>query len=141
MMRVRLSIFLALVLMLALPVPFAAADDAGSPTYVATYFLTNIRCPSCVTIERLSSETILEEFSGQIDSGLLTWRTVNIDEDGNYHYVKDYGLYTKSVIISEQVNGKEIRWKNLPKVWEYIGNEGKFRQYIVEEITAFMAGK
>ena len=50
------------------------------------------------------------------------------DEEGNYHFVKDYGLYTKSVIISEEIDGKEIRWKNLPKVWEYIGSEDKFKK-------------
>jgi hypothetical protein len=131
------------VLMLILLVPaLSVADDAGaSPKYVATYFLTNVRCPSCLTIERLSSETVRVEFSDQIESKQLEWRTVNIDEEGNYHFVKDYGLYTKSVIISEEINGKEVRWKNLPKVWELLGNEGKFRKYLKEEISAFMAAK
>jgi hypothetical protein len=131
------------VLMLILLVPaLSVADDAGaSPKYIATYFLTNVRCPSCLTIERLSSETVRTEFSDQIESRQLEWRTVNIDEGGNYHFVKDYGLYTKSVIISEEINGKEVRWKNLPKVWELLGNEGKFRKYLKEEISAFMAAK
>jgi hypothetical protein len=131
------------VLMLILLVPaLSVADDAGaSPKYIATYFLTNVRCPSCLTIERLSSETVRTEFSDQIESRQLEWRTVNIDEEGNYHFVKDYGLYTKSVIISEEINGKEVRWKNLPKVWELLRNEGKFRKYLKEEISAFMAAK
>ena len=81
------------------------------------------------------------EFSDQIESGLLQWRTVNIDDEGNYHFVKDYSLYTKSVIISEMAEGKEVRWKNLPKVWELLRNEGKFRKYLKEEISAFMAAK
>ena len=131
------------VLMLILLVPaLSVADDAGaSPKYIATYFLTNVRCPSCLTIERLSSETVRTEFSDQIESGLLQWRTVNIDDEGNYHFVKDYSLYTKSVIISEMAEGKEVRWKNLPKVWELLRNEGKFRKYLKEEISAFMAAK
>jgi hypothetical protein len=131
------------VLMLILLVPaLSVADNAGaSPKYIATYFLTNVRCPSCLTIERLSSETVRTEFSDQIESGLLQWRTVNIDDEGNYHFVKDYSLYTKSVIISEMAEGKEVRWKNLPKVWELLRNEGKFRKYLKEEISAFMAAK
>jgi hypothetical protein len=131
------------VLMLMLLVPgLSVADNAGAaPKYIATYFLTNVRCPSCLTIERLSSETVRTEFSDQIESGLLQWRTVNIDDEGNDHFVKDYSLYTKSVIISEMAEGKEVRWKNLPKVWELLRNEGKFRKYLKEEISAFMAAK
>ncbi len=131
------------VLMLILLVPaLSVADDAGaSPKYIATYFLTNVRCPSCKAIERLSSETVRTEFSDQIESRQLEWRTVNIDEQGNYHFVKDYALYTKSVIISEEIDGKEVRWKNLPKVWELLGNEVKFRNYLKEEISTFMVAK
>ena len=123
------------------PASARADEAAGSHKFVATYFLTNVRCPSCLTIERLSSETVRTEFSDLLESRQLEWRTVNIDEEGNYHFVKDYGLYTKSVIISEEINGKEVRWKNLPKVWELLGNEGKFRKYLKEEISAFMAAK
>jgi len=50
---------------------------------------------------------------------------VNINGEGNFHYVKDYKLYTKSGIISEEVNGKEVRWGNLEKIWEYLRDEGK----------------
>ena len=140
-MNLRLLIIPVLMLMLLAP-GLSVADDAGaSPKYIATYFLTNVRCPSCMTIERLSSETVRTEFSDQIESRQLEWRTVNIDEEGNYHFVKDYSLYTKSVIISEEINGKEVRWKNLPRVWELLGNEGKFRKYLKEEISAFMAAK
>ncbi len=140
-MNLRLLMVPVLMLMLLAP-GLCVADAAGpSPKYIATYFLTNVRCPSCRTIERLSSETVRTEFSDQIESGQLQWRTVNIDDEGNYHFVKDYKLYTKSVIISEEVMGKEVRWKNLPKVWELLGNEVKFRNYLKEEISTFMAAK
>ena len=115
------------------------AGGEGSHRFITTYFLTNIRCPSCLTIERLTEETIRTEFADEIKSGLLQWRTINIDAKGNFHYVKDYQLYTKSVIISEVAGGKETRWKNLPKVWELMGDEGKFRKYLKDEIAAFMA--
>ena len=117
----------------------ARADDAGPlHRFVATYFYTNVRCPSCLTIERLTSETIQAAFAEQLGSGLLYWRAVNLDGKGNFHYVKDYNLYTKSVIISEEVEGREVRWENLVKVWELLRNEEKFRKYIREEIVSFM---
>ena len=140
-MRSRYLVLILLVLSLALPIPGHAEMGGQSPKFIATYFLTNVRCPSCLTIERLTEKTIKAEFADKLAAGVLQWRTINIDGEGNYHFVKDYSLYTKSVIISEMAEGKEVRWKNLPKVWELLRNEGKFRKYLKEEISAFMAAK
>jgi hypothetical protein len=129
-----------MVLAFLLPLTGQAENGDASTRFFATYFLTNIRCPSCLTIERLTAETIQTEFAEELSAGVLEWRTINLDGEGNFHYVKDYKLYTKSVIISEHVDGKEIRWKNLPKVWEFLGNEEKFSKYLKDEMTAFMAG-
>ena len=139
-MRSRYLILIYLILSIVFPSTGLAESSSDSPRFIATYFLTNLRCPSCLTIERMTVETIQTEFAKQLDAGLLQWRTINIDGEGNFHYVKDYKLYTKSVIISEYVNGKETRWKNLPKVWELLGNEDKFSKYLKDEMTAFMAG-
>ena len=117
-----------------------AETEAAVPRFTATYYYSNVRCPSCLTIERLTETTIKTEFAEQLGSGVLEWRTINIDGEGNYHFVKDYKLYTKSVIISEMEDGKEVRWKNLPKVWELLGNEEKFIKYLKDEMAAFMAG-
>jgi hypothetical protein len=139
-MRLKYIAAILLVFTFLMPMTGQAESADNSPRFIATYFLTNVRCPSCLTIERLTAETIQTEFSEQLRSGVLEWRTINIDGAGNFHFVKDYNLYTKSVIISEYANGKEVRWKNLPKVWELLGNEGKFSKYLKEEMTAFMAG-
>lgn len=138
-MRSRYLIPIFMVLALLLPSPGQAEDGDVSPRFIATYFLTNVRCPSCLTIERLTEKTIKAEFAKQLAAGLLQWRTINIDGEGNFHYVKDYKLYTKSVIISEVANGEEVRWKNLPKVWEFLGNKERFSKYLKDEMTAFMA--
>jgi len=139
-MRASYLIPALLALTLLLPASGHAESADQAPRFIATYFLTNVRCPSCLAIERLTEKTIKAEFADQLAAGLLQWRTINIDGPGNFHFVKDYNLYTKSVILTENVNGKEVRWKNLPKVWELLGNEEKFRKYLKDEMTAFMAG-
>ena len=137
-MKLRLGYVLITLFVIVSP-SFAATDDqTSSPRFFATYFYTNVRCPSCLTIERLTSETIREEFAEEIENGILTWRTINIDGTGNFHYVKDYNLYTKSVIISEMDGDREVRWKNLVKVWELLKSEGSFREYLKKEINGFM---
>jgi len=127
-------------LVLLLPSSGQAESADAAPKFIATYFLTNIRCPSCLAIERLTSETIRSEFAEQLRAGSLQWRTINIDGEGNFHYIEDYKLYTKSVILSQVVDGKEVRWRNLEKVWELLRNEGKFKKYVKNEVASFMAG-
>jgi len=137
-MRSTGLISMILIAILLLPSLVLSGEKSGSGGYIATYFFTNVRCPSCLSIERLTSMTIRDEFAPDIASGRLRWRTVNLDGEGNFHYVKDYKLFTKSVIISQVVDGKEVRWKNLEKVWELLRNEGKFKKYVKDEVASFM---
>jgi hypothetical protein len=55
--------------------------------------------------------------------------------------VKDYKLFTKSVIVADMVQGKEQRWKNLPRVWELLRNEADFKAYVKNETAAYLRGK
>jgi hypothetical protein len=108
--------------------------------FVVYYFHTNVRCASCQKIETYTGDTLKSDFSGDIGKGKIEWKVVNTDEPDNKHFVKDYQLYTKSVVIVEMKDGKPGRWKNLDKVWEYLGNKEQFSIYISNEIKQFMDG-
>lgn len=62
-------------------------------------------------------------------------------EQGNEHFIKDYELYTKSVVIVDTRNGKQIRWKNLEKVWELLYSKDAFIKYIEDELRSYQAEK
>lgn len=72
--------------------------------------------------------------------GRVVWGLVNLDEPANKHYIDDYQLYTKSLIVSEIRNGKEIRWKNLAKVWELTNDKKAFIDYVQGEVRAYLGG-
>lgn len=116
-----------------------AAAAVPSHYFTATYFHTTYRCPTCRQIEALSKEAITMNFSDELKSGDLIWRIVNVEEPENKHYNADYQLFTKSLIISEVKNGKEIRWKNLQKVWHYVRDDEAFINYVTSEIKTWMA--
>jgi hypothetical protein len=105
---------------------------------IAYYFHGNRRCISCRKIEAFTKEAIDSAFGGDLKSGALEWRVVNTDSAQNEHYWTDYKLYTKSVILSDLHGGKETRWKNLEKVWEFLGDQKEFAAYISSELKAFM---
>lgn len=120
----------------------AGAAPEGSPategkhTLVAYYFHGDARCPSCLKIEAYTAAAIKENFAGQMADGSLSWKVVNIDQPENRHYVGDYQLKTKSVVLSDRYGGQERTWKNLERVWELLSDEPAFKDYIASEVGA-----
>jgi hypothetical protein len=107
---------------------------------IAYYFHGTRRCASCRKIEAYSAEAVETGFADDLKGGTLEWHVVNIDEDANKHYIKEYQLYTKSVILSHVKDGKEIGWKNLDKVWTLLGDKEGFVNYVQTETRTFMNG-
>jgi len=105
---------------------------------IAYYFHSNFRCVTCRTMEQYSREAIEENFKDELSSGKLVFKTVNIDEKENKHFVNDYDLYTKSLVLSKVVDGKEAMHKNLTKIWEYARNKDMFFTYVVDEIKDYL---
>ncbi|MFC1553623.1 nitrophenyl compound nitroreductase subunit ArsF family protein [candidate division KSB1 bacterium] len=105
---------------------------------IVYYFYTNDRCETCEKIERLTSETVKSGFENELSSGSLIWKTVNTDDEGNHHFLEDYDLYTKSVILARFRNGKQTTWKNLEDIWALTEDETSFKTYITDEIKKFL---
>ncbi|MDA3896088.1 MAG: nitrophenyl compound nitroreductase subunit ArsF family protein [Desulfobacteraceae bacterium] len=127
--------------------PGISAEEAVKPAtevkpaahqIVVTYFHTTARCPTCHTIEELSSKAVQLNFEEALKSGKVVWRVINVDEPENKHYNDDYQLYTKSLIISEVKDGKEVRWKNLEKIWVLVRDDEKFDAYVKDEIADWL---
>jgi len=119
----------------------AFAQDAGNKSasrVVAYYFHGNFRCPTCHAMEQYSKEAIENNFKEALSSGKLEFKVINTDERGNEHYVNDYQLYTKSLVLSLVKDGKETKSKNLTKIWEYVRNKQKFFDYVTEEVNNFL---
>ena len=115
-----------------------AEDNSPAAKVYAYYFHGTFRCPTCHNLEQYSKETIEINFKDAISSGKLEFKVVNVEDKGNEHYAKDYQLYTKSLILSLVKDGKETKWKNLDKIWEYVGNKQKFIDYVKAGVADFL---
>jgi len=104
------------------------------------YFYTSYRCPSCMMIENLTKTAVQTGYKDLIDKGRVEFKAINIEQKGNEHFAKEYKLYTKSVVISDHQNKKELRWKNLDQVWTLLRDENKFIDYIQREVKAYLEG-
>lgn len=109
----------------------AQAEGNAKGAYVAAYYFHGqMRCPTCHKLEQYSKEAIEGNFKDALKSGKLEFKVINVEDKGNEHYAGDYQLYTKSLILSLVKDGKEIRWKNMDKIWEYVSNRERFIDYV-----------
>lgn len=140
-------VFLLVLVTLVCIAPWAAIDDAGSVAsddskavgkVVAYYFHGNARCTTCRKIEAYSEEAIMSAFESKLADGRLEWRAVNVDESENKHFVRDFQLVTKSVVLVEYSDGEVVRWENLNDVWQLVRNKDRFVDYVQTQTREFL---
>ena len=125
-------------------VPTATAAPAKSEpsvshrTVVAYYFHGNFRCPTCRKIEALSREAVESGFPEDLKAGRIEWRAINVEEPGNEHFIQDYQLFSKSLVLVAKEGEKQTRWKNLQEVWTLVGDKEAFIKYVRDEIRAYL---
>lgn len=107
---------------------------------VVYYFHGNMRCSSCRKIEAYTEEAIRFGFAEALKNGTLELKVVNVEEPGNDHYVEDFQLYTRSVVVEKRSGNKQVQWKNLDQVWSLIRNKTAFMDYVQKETLALMKG-
>jgi hypothetical protein len=106
-----------------------------APQTVVYYFHGTNRCHTCRTIEAYADESVKAAFAAELSSGAVQWKPTNIDESANEHFIKDYQLYTRSLVVVDVANPK--RFKNLDKVWQLVGDKPAFLKYVQDELRAF----
>ncbi len=123
----------------------AAAQTNQAPTadskLVAYYFHGTTRCNTCRTIEAYAREAVQTGFGDALKAGKIEWRTLNVEEAANRHFIKDYQLYTRSVVLASYQGDKQLRWKNLDKVWELVGDKPSFTRYVQTEVKSFLEAR
>ena len=87
----------------------APAEEAPTGNAVtAYYFHGTFRCPTCHKLEAYAKESIESNFKDALASGKLTFKIVNVEGKGNEHYMNDYQLYTKSLVLSLTKDGLSL---------------------------------
>lgn len=141
-MKKLFSVFLAIAVLSRIStniLPVAQAGEQAKGAHViAYYFHGTMRCHTCHKLEQYSKETIETYFKDVLASGKLEFKAVNVDDKGNEHYNGDYQLYTKSLVLSLVKDGKQIKWKNLDKIWEFVGNKQRFIDYVKSGVAEFL---
>lgn len=124
--------------------PQAAANSVAeekTDQIVVYYLHMNRRCRTCGKLEAYSKEAVESGFAEQLKDSSIVFRVENFEKKGNEHFAGDYKLYSQSLILSRQEDGKETEWKNLNKIWKLVGNKEEFISYVQTEMAEFLNPK
>jgi len=133
-----------IMLLLAVLMAFTASSFAKTPQTTVVnvyYFHGKVRCSTCRNMESYSREAVETYFKKEIALGKINFKAIDVEEKGNAHYVMDYKLYTKTLILSVTKNGKEVQYKNLDKIWKYARDKKMFINYVKDKISEALKEK
>lgn len=110
---------------------FAFAGSAFAVDVDVLYLFAPPRCATCKKMESYTQNAVTK-----MNDKTIHYKAADFSKPENKSYVKKYNLYTKTVILSKKVNGKE-QWKNLDKIWDKVKNQSDFENYIIKEVKEF----
>ncbi len=115
-----------------------AAAQSAPEKVVVYYFRGNARCPTCMKLEAYSREAVQTGFKQALNDKRLEFRVVNVEEPGNGHYVDEYDLYTKSVVVVKMKGNERVRWTNLSRIWDLVGSKDEFVEYVQDAVESYL---
>lgn len=112
----------------------ASAPLSPATRLVVYYFSQGKECSTCEQIPAFAREALDTYFAAELAAGVVVWRAIDVDEYRNEHYIDEYSLYTKAIVLSRMADGKQVGWDNLAQVWELVYDKPAFIDYLRKEI-------
>ena len=110
-------------------------------TVTAYYFHRTHRCRTCLTIEKYALQALEHYFKKELSEKRLEFKPIDMEKTENRHFVKDYQLYTSSLILSLRKKDKEVKWENLEQVWFLVKDMEKFFLYVKDKVEPYLQEK
>ena len=118
--------------------PAPSPAQAGEAKVVAYYFHVTARCVTCRAIESYSREVVERKFGTDIAKGRLQYKLVNVQLPENRHFIKDYQLFTKSLVLVRFDKGRQAEYKVLNETWELVGDKSAMQAYVEREVRDYV---
>lgn len=114
--------------------PAAETVPVGADALTVYYFHGNQRCMACTKIEELTGAAILDRFANEIAVGRVAFRPVNVEEPANEHFIKDFQLVSRTVVMA-----KGGKYEKFDAVWTLVRDPQKFTGYIQDGAAKMLA--
>lgn len=132
---------LASALLLAATLVLGLRAEPPPNRVVVYYFHGNARCTTCRTLEAQSRKAVTEGFPQELASGGIVFQPVNLDEEENEHFLEDFQLFTRCVVVAREEAGKVVGFTTLDKVWDLVWKQPEFLAYLRDGIRGQLQAK
>jgi len=124
----------------------AAETPASAPATPADrvtvyYFHGAARCETCIKFESYTQAALQEGFAAELAAGRVEWKIVDVEEPANEHFVQDYQLKSKAVIVATYQHDQQTAWKDLEEIWALVNDKDAFKKYIQDGVKEQLATK
>jgi hypothetical protein len=113
--------------------------EAISDGLVVYYFHSNVRCPTCRSIESQAQEAVETHFASQLKDGGIVWKIVNYEQASAKPLAEKFQLQMPVVVLAKMKDGKIEDWKRLDEVWAMVGDKPAFTKYVQGEIERMLS--
>ncbi|MCX6235693.1 MAG: nitrophenyl compound nitroreductase subunit ArsF family protein [Bacteroidetes bacterium] len=111
----------------------------NNPVLEVYYFHGTYRCPTCLSIEENTINTIDTYFKNELDNGTIRLKILNFDDKENKSLVEKYEVYGSTLLLIKIADGKEIKEDMTNFAFSYSRNEReKFIGGLKDKITEML---
>lgn len=115
------------------------SDQSSNGDVVLVYFIHGrAKCPTCDLILAHTRASLDTSFAEEMKNGRLKLVKVDVEKPGNEHFMKDFNLFTTSVVLYHRAADGKATWKNLDKAWELAEDGTAFTEYFRISLERFL---
>ena len=112
--------------------------EAVSDGLVVYYFHSNVRCPTCRSIESQAQKTVQTHFASQLSDGEVVWKIVNYEQPSAKSLATKFEIQMPVIVLAKMEDREIKNWKRLDKVWALVGDKSAFTEYVQGEIEQML---
>ena len=132
------TIALFLILTSHLRAQYTQEPALHRPVVNVMYFHGTVRCQTCLTVEAFAETVMKNSFRHEMTEGIVNWQVIDYEMAQDTSSVRRYGIENQALVISKVLNGRELTWKRLPKVWKLVDDFPAFQKYLVQNVKEML---
>ncbi len=106
------------------------------PKITIYYFHATNRCATCLACENVCLETLQAEFQKELDSKIIVFKPLNIEEEQNKALVDQYKILFSTLLFIDQ-KGNVVDLSD--KAFEYsLENPSEYKKIIVNQVVKML---
>jgi len=117
--------------------PASDTSSVQADRVEAVYFHRLQRCPGCLYAETATRFTVETYFKGELASGKLEFKVVNLSDEANTAIVSKYRAYTSSLFINNVEDGVN-HIEEVNEIWFLLGKDEKFVSLVKAKIGKYL---